>query len=119
MNVAACVEGSKTERVTDPLWFTLAERSRGREALASRGTRAAKSGKVAAMRAAFGWAEGVERGEKKRTSAKGRGRGSLLGGGLLALVTWAADGGVFSSSSSWGLPSELLARRISGHGGEG
>jgi len=59
---AAGVAGSLTRRVTDPRSLTLVVTARGRMQFASLKTRAAMSGKVAAMRGACGCSEGEERG---------------------------------------------------------
>jgi len=59
---AAGVAGSVTSRVTDPRSLTLAVTARGSIQFASRRTRAAMSGKVAAISGACGCSEGQERG---------------------------------------------------------
>jgi len=58
----AGVAGSVTRRVTEPRLLTLVVTARGRRPLASLRTRAAMSGKVAAMRGACGSSEGEVRG---------------------------------------------------------
>ena len=59
---AAGVAGSVTRRVTDPRSLTLVVTARGRIQFTSLRTRAAMSGKVAAIRGACGCSQGEERG---------------------------------------------------------
>jgi len=59
---AAGVVGSVTSRVTEPRSLTLVVTARGRIQFASLRTRAAISGKVAAIRGAWGCSEGDEQG---------------------------------------------------------
>jgi len=59
---AAGVVGLVTRRVTEPRSLTLVVTARGRMQFASLRTRAAMSGKVAAIRGACGCSEGEERG---------------------------------------------------------
>ena len=67
--------------------FTVAERPRGRRQLESRRTRAAISGKVAAIARASGWGKGDWRGVKNGCWAPGREGGYILTEGAVLLAT--------------------------------
>jgi len=78
-------------RVSNPLGLTETVKPRGNRQLACLRIEAAMSGAVAAMRRAFWWGNGKERGAKKRWSAAGNGAVPLLGvKKVLDTATWAA-----------------------------
>jgi len=85
------VAGSVTSRVTEPRSLTLVVTARGRIQLASLRTRAAMSGKVAAINDACWCSEGEERGALNLLSAVGSDFGGWdAGTPVLANATWAA-----------------------------
>jgi len=85
------VAGSETRRVTDPRSLTFVVTARGRIRFASLRTRAAISGKVAAIKEACWYSEGEERGAKNLLAAVGSDFGGWVAGTLLlADATWAA-----------------------------
>jgi len=77
------VAGSVTRRVTDPRSLTLVVTARGTILFASLRTRAARSGKVAAIRDACKCSEGEEQGAKNLLSAMGSDFGAWVTGTLL------------------------------------
>jgi len=84
---------SVTVREIELRGLTVAENPKGRRQFDSRRTRAAMSGKVAAMVRASGCGAGDWRGAKKRRWAPGREGGPFLTGGAAALATSCGEGG--------------------------
>jgi len=84
---------SVTVKEMEPRGLTVAVKPRGRRQFDSRRTRAAMSGKVAAMVRASGCGDGDWRGAKKRRWAPGREGGPFLTGRATALATCWGEGG--------------------------